>query len=256
MPARRERTGLGLAVADHARNRQVGVVEGGAEGMREGVAELAPLVDRAGRLGRGVARDAARERELAEEALQPGLVAADLGEQLAVGALEVGVGDHARPAVPGARDVEDVPVTRADEPVQMRPDQVQAGRGAPVAEQARLDVLGGEWLAQQRVVEQVDLPDREVVRGAPPCVDALELLTGERAGRRSFGGGHAGSLAASRPGLRGTCDRVVAGGQGWYAACVGPNFWLAMLSPTPESARMPPHLCGNPVDAGSRQNGK
>ena len=74
MPARRERPGLGLAVADDARDEQVGVVEGGAVGVRERVAELAALVDRAGRLGRDVARDPARERELAEELAQPVLV--------------------------------------------------------------------------------------------------------------------------------------------------------------------------------------
>ena len=78
MPARRERPGLGLAVADDAADEQVRVVEGGAVGVRERVAELAALVDRARRLGRGVARDPARERELPEQLLQPGLVERDV----------------------------------------------------------------------------------------------------------------------------------------------------------------------------------
>ena len=78
--------------------------------------------------------------------LQPSLVAADLRVELAVGALEVGVGHDARPAVTGAGHVEDVQVARADDAVEVRPDQVQAGRRAPVAEQARLDVLGRERL--------------------------------------------------------------------------------------------------------------
>ena len=39
--------GLGLAVADHAGDEQVGVVERRAEGVDERVAELAALVDRA-----------------------------------------------------------------------------------------------------------------------------------------------------------------------------------------------------------------
>ena len=67
VPARRERPGLRLAVADDAGDEQPRVVEGGAVRVRERVAELAALVDRAGRLGRRVARDPARERELAEE---------------------------------------------------------------------------------------------------------------------------------------------------------------------------------------------
>ena len=66
--------GLGLAVADHAGDEQVGVVEGRAEGVDEHVAELAALVDRAGRRHADVARDAARRGELAEQAAQPGRV--------------------------------------------------------------------------------------------------------------------------------------------------------------------------------------
>ena len=96
MPARRQRAGLGLAVADDAADDEVGVVEGRAVGVRERVAELAALVDRAGRLGRDVARDAARERELAEEPAHPVRVAGDARVDLAVRALEVGVGDDRR----------------------------------------------------------------------------------------------------------------------------------------------------------------
>ena len=47
VPAGGERPGLGLAVADDAGDEQVGVVEGGAVGVGERVAELAALVDRA-----------------------------------------------------------------------------------------------------------------------------------------------------------------------------------------------------------------
>ena len=74
VPARRQRPGLRLAVADDAGDDQVGVVEGGPVGVRQGVAELAALVDRAGRLRRDVAGDAARERELREEALHALLI--------------------------------------------------------------------------------------------------------------------------------------------------------------------------------------
>ena len=49
------------------------------------------------------------------------------------------------------------------------------GRGAPMAEQARLDVLRPQRLAQQRIVEQIDLPDREVVGGAPIAIEQIEV---------------------------------------------------------------------------------
>ena len=48
VPAGGERSGLGLAVADDAADEEVGVVECGAVGVDERVAELASLVDRPG----------------------------------------------------------------------------------------------------------------------------------------------------------------------------------------------------------------
>jgi hypothetical protein len=123
-----------------------------------------------------MAGDPAREGELAEERAQPGLVLADRRVQLGVRALEVRVGDDPRPAVTGAGDVDRVEVAGTDRPVHVRPDQVEPGCRPEVAEQARLDLLGGEWLAQERVVEQVDLPDRQVVGRAPVGVEQLELV--------------------------------------------------------------------------------
>ena len=67
LPGALERAGLGLAVADDAGDQQVGVVEGGAEGVDERVAELAALVDRARGRHADVARDPARGRELADQ---------------------------------------------------------------------------------------------------------------------------------------------------------------------------------------------
>ena len=67
MPARRQRARLRLAVADDADDDEVGIVEGRAERVDERVAELAALVDRAGRLRSRMARDAAGERELPEQ---------------------------------------------------------------------------------------------------------------------------------------------------------------------------------------------
>src|SRR5439155_26568667 len=88
VPARRERPRLGLAVADDARDEQVGVVEGRAERVRERVAELAALVDRPRRLGSGMAREPAGKRELAEQVAEPVLVLRGVRIELALGALE------------------------------------------------------------------------------------------------------------------------------------------------------------------------
>src|SRR5213078_4113183 len=134
--------------------------------------------------------------ELAEEPAQALLVAADVGIDLAVGALEVDVGDEPGAAVPGAGDVERLEAVALDDPVEMGVEEVQARRGPPVAEQPRLDVLDAQRLAQQRVVEQVDLADREVIRGAPVGVEAGELVARERIAHRT-GGGEPSALAGS-----------------------------------------------------------
>jgi acetate kinase len=52
-----------------------------------------------------------------------------------------------------------------------------------VAEQARLHVISSERLAQQRVRLQVDLADRQVVRGAPVAIEEVELGVHDRDAR-------------------------------------------------------------------------
>jgi hypothetical protein len=47
-------------------------------------------------------------------------------------------------------------------------------------EQPRFDVLERQRLTQERIVEQVDLPDGEVIRRTPPSVKAAQLLAGKR----------------------------------------------------------------------------
>src|SRR5262249_12896343 len=75
MPARRQRSSFRFAVADDAGNDQIGVVERRSVGVRDGIAELAAFVYRTWRLRRRVARDAAGERELGEQALHALFVA-------------------------------------------------------------------------------------------------------------------------------------------------------------------------------------
>ncbi len=177
VPAARQRAGLGFPVADDAGHDEVRVVERRPVGVRQRVTQLAAFVDRARRLRCRVRRDAAGEGELPE---QPGHARGVLGDrrvQLGVGSLQVGVGHHAGPAVPGPADVDDVQVPVPDHPVEVGVDQVQPRRGAPVTEQPRLDVLRPQRLAQQRVAQQVDLSHRQVVRRPPPGVERLEVAT-------------------------------------------------------------------------------
>jgi len=196
VPRRGQRAGLELAVPDDGRHHEVGVVHRGAVGVGEHVAELAALVDRAGCLGRDVARYAAREGELPEQPPHPLLVGADVRVGLAVGALEPGVGDGRRTAVAGPGQEDRVDVALPDQPVEVGPEQVQPRRGAPVAQQPGFDVLLLERTAQQRVVQEVDLPDGQVVRRPPPGVEELDLLV--RQGRGVRRGGRMGHGVAPR----------------------------------------------------------
>jgi hypothetical protein len=107
--------------------------------------------------------------------VQAALVGGDFGIDLGVGALQVDVGDQGWATVAGAGDVEDLIAGLADQPVELGVDEVEAGGGAPMAEEPRLDVLGAQRLAQQRVVLQVDLGDGEVVGRLPVGDKAVQL---------------------------------------------------------------------------------
>ena len=183
VPAGGQRPSLRLAVADHGGDDQVRIVEGRAVGVRKRVAKLAALMDRAGRLGRDVAWDSAGKRELGEEPLHPVLVLRDVRIDLAVGSFEIGVGDQPRTAVARAGDIDHVEIELLDQTVQVRVNEIETRRRAPMAEQPRLDVRLLERNLQKRVVEQVNLADREVVCGAPIGVD--ESAFGFR--QRAFG---------------------------------------------------------------------
>src|SRR5260370_187226 len=132
-PGRRERAGLGLAVADHARHDQVRVVACSAEGVRQGISKLTTFVNRAWSLRRRVAWYSARKRKLAEQMTQPASILADLGIDLAVGSFEIGIGHNSGTAVAGTADKDHVEIASLDGPVEMRIHEVEAGRRAPMA---------------------------------------------------------------------------------------------------------------------------
>ena len=174
--------GLGFAVLDAAGDEEVGVVEGSSIGVGEGVAELAAFVDGAGSLGGAVAADASGEGELLEELEEAGFVLRLVGVDLGVGAFEVGVGEGGGCSVAGAGDVDGVEVVLFDEAVHVDPDEGLAGIGAPMAEEAALDVVGLEGFAQEWVGAKVDHAGGEVVAGAPVGVHGFCLFGGEGSG--------------------------------------------------------------------------
>src|SRR6516164_7846216 len=120
--------------------------------MRDGVAEFATLVDRAGRLRRDMARYATRERKLREKTLHTLFIARNVRIHLAISSFQVGVRDQCRAAVSGTGHVDHVQVLLANEAVQMDIEEVQTGSGTPVTEQARLYVFLRQRLLKQWVI--------------------------------------------------------------------------------------------------------
>ncbi len=200
LPGGRQRARLRLAVADHAGDDQTRIVERGPERMAQRIPELPAFMDRARRRRRDMAGDAARERELLEQPLHPGLVLADVRVDLAVAALEIGVADQRRPTVAGSGNIEHVQVIFLDDAVQMHIDEVLARRRAPVADHQGLDVSERQRLAQQRVVVQVDLSDRQIVGSAPVGIHQAQFVG--CCGRMPVGGRTAAMRTRQRRGGR------------------------------------------------------
>ena len=123
-----------------------------------------------------VARDAAGKGKLPKQRLQPRLVLADFGIDFRIGAFQISIGHHARPAVAGAADIEDIGVARLDDAVEMGIDEIETRRRAPVPEKARLHMLRLQRLVQQRIVHQIDLADRKIVGRPPVAVDQREVF--------------------------------------------------------------------------------
>src|SRR5579863_4067836 len=77
-------------------------------------------------------------------------------------------------------DVKHVQVTCPDQAVEMRVDEVQARGRTPVTEKPRLDVLEPKGLTQERIVQKIDLPYRQIVGSPPIAVDQIKLARVER----------------------------------------------------------------------------
>ena len=79
-----------------------------------------------------MAGNAPRKGELEEQFAEPRFVLTDIRIDFAVDALQVGIGDHRRAAVAWSGDVDHVEIEVLDHAIQMRVDEVLAGRGAPM----------------------------------------------------------------------------------------------------------------------------
>src|SRR6185437_10056310 len=180
VPARGESAGLRFAIADDAGDDEAGIVEGRAVCVDKRVTQFPSLVNGARGFRGHVAGNAIWPTELAEEALDAVLVLLDVRVNFRVGAFEIRVRHNAWASVTGADDVDHVQATVADEPVQMQVEKIEAGGGAPVAEQARLDVVDRQRAFKEWVVLEINLADGEIVGGPPVGVHFRQEVRAER----------------------------------------------------------------------------
>ena len=178
VPARGQRPGFRLAVADDAGDDQIRIVEGRAIGMQQRIAQFAALVDGAGRFRRHVTGDPVGPGELPEQAQHAAPAALDGGIALGVRAFQVGLRHDPRTAMAGTDDVDHVQVVFLDQPVEVDVEEVQSRRRAPVTKQSRFDVLELE-----RRIRAADCPAGRSVRprGSSPRASRRASCGGDRA---------------------------------------------------------------------------
>ena len=113
-------------------------------------------------------------RKLAEEALQARGVLRHVRIDLGVGPFQVDVRDDRGAAVSRAGQVDHVGIRVLDQAVQMHVDEAEARRSSPVSQQPGFDVFRPQRLAQQRILLQIDLANRQIISGAPVAVHVLQ----------------------------------------------------------------------------------
>ncbi len=108
LPCGRQGASFRLTVADDAGDNQFRIVERGAKGMAQGVAQFAAFVDRPRRGRCNVAGNAARERKLLEQTFESGFIQGDVRINLAPGAFEIHIAHDRRAAMTGTGNVDHV----------------------------------------------------------------------------------------------------------------------------------------------------
>ena len=130
------------------------------------------------RFRRAVAADAAGEGELLEELAHPVNVFALVRIDLGIGAFEIDRRQDAGRAVPGARQEYCIEVVLVDQAIEVDIGEAQSRTGAPMAQEANLDVFRLQRLTQQRVIAQIDHAGGQVIAGAPVGVHLAQLVGG------------------------------------------------------------------------------
>src|SRR5262249_16745465 len=139
LPTSRQGSGFGFTVTDDACNDQIRNIECSAIRVTQCIAKFAAFMDAARSFWRNVPWNSAGERKLLEQPVHAVQILTDVGVELTVSSLQIGMGDQRRTAVARANYVDHVQIIALDDPIQVNTQHVQARGGSPVSEQAWFD---------------------------------------------------------------------------------------------------------------------
>src|SRR5678816_4388717 len=142
-------------------------------------------MNRAGRLWRTVAPDAAGKRELFEKLPKPSLFFALFRIDLGISTFQVHGGKNTRCTVARAGQEDHVEVVLLDQPIEVNVCERQTRACSPMPKEPVFHVLRLERLFEQWVLLEIDHAEGQVIASAPVCIGLAQLF---RAERRSLNG--------------------------------------------------------------------
>lgn len=132
-----------------------------------------------GRLGSGVTSDPTRERKSLEQELHSSGILGHVRVDFRIRAFEISLGYNGRCSMARPRDEDGVQVPFLDESVEVDVGEHLAWIGAPVAEQALLEVLGLQGFFQQCVGFQIEHANAQIQAGPKIGVGVAKLFLAE-----------------------------------------------------------------------------
>ena len=180
LPRGCQRAGLCFAVAYGDSSNQIRIVVYCAKCVRDGVTQLAALIDGTRGLRSNMACDAAWEGELLEQALHALQVLAYVRVNFAVGAFQIGVCNKEVAAMSRTGQQNHVQIIPLDYTVQVYIYKVLARYSTPVSYNLLLNLLHCQRLAQQRVVQQVQLAGSQIVGCTPIRIHLAQQFVCQR----------------------------------------------------------------------------
>ena len=132
--------------------------------------------------------------------------------------------------------VDHVEIESSSHPVQMRVHEVETRRRSPMAQEPRFHMRRRQRFLEQRIVEQIDLPDRQIVRGSPIGVDPLELIVRQR---RAYRYSHRNPVRSAITLILRLREHLDVHRRGSRPGIWCPTFWVlwSAIEPTSASGR-------------------